>query len=188
MNNNRRYTFNDDEVEHFKEELVHIETNIEEMEEEFRLVKESLFRLKQRKDGLIAHNPILARKKIINRKPCRLNMITRNGQRYDADTMRLLQGVIIGAYTEMEYVKNNHPHNYKKLASAATKFTTKHIYDIVKKLDGRVLQRGEKALRRFISRNIRIFENRDKDIKIQKTDAKTCREAYNCWHIKLHMD
>ena len=144
MNNNRRYTYDDNEAEHFKEELVHVETNIEETEEELRLVKERLFRLKQRKDGLIAHNPILARKKNINRKPCRLNMITRNGQRYDADTMRLLQGVIIGSYTEMEYLKNNHPHNYKKLDSAETKFTTKYIYNLVKKLDKRYFKEVKK--------------------------------------------
>lgn len=188
MNNNRRYTFGNHEEQQFKAELVHAETNIEETEEELRLVKERLFRLKQRKDGLIAHNPILSRKRNINRKPCALNMITRNGQRYDRDTMRLIQGVCIGAYTEMEFLKNNNPHNYKKLDAAKTKFTTKHIYELVKKLDKRVVQRGENALKTFIRRIIRTFENRDKDIKIQETDAKTCREAYDCWHIKLHMD
>ena len=188
MNNNRRYTFEEGEEHLLKAEIVHAETNIEEEEEVIRLAKERLFIHKQRKDALVAHNPEMCRKRTVKKKLCTVDMITRNGQRYVADDERCIEACIISGYLELENIKRRNPTAYGKLKQAEKRLSTKFIYEMVEKLDKRVVQRGENALKKHINKKKFIFAHRNEDIKHNKTDSKTCREAYNCWHIQLHMD
>ena len=172
----------------FKMRINSVETSLSRARREAKMAQDKVFNLECEKDGLIASNPVLSRKRDINKRFCEITNIARNGQKYTRETHRLIQGYIIAAYNEMETFKKEHPNNLKKQADLNNKFSTKYIYDQVKKKDKRVLQKGEGALKGFIRKQIYIFEHRDEDIKHNKTDSKTCRELYTNWYIKLCMD
>ena len=182
----RQFLYNDEYQ--LKMRFDNVDNSICEALKEQKRIENFLFELHCEKDALIAFNADLSRKKNINRRFSNIINITRNAQRYDRDMHRLIEAMIIRAYNQIEEAKRKHPNKLKKLVDLTNKFSSKYIYEQIKKKDKRVLQRGEKALKQFISKKKYIFEHRDEDIKHNKTDSKTCREAYNFWHIKLQMD